>query len=420
MQHSTSSIVISGGAIISGYAQTLSSLIEKLANGESANSSPWFQHQRDLENFRLDFNPAYIPHDWGKLTHFKRIEKVIGSALVSANLEESILSQDNPERVGVYLIGNGVRPNNTDFMAYQDRNDEEDLLFFPKIKTLHAKNYAQDGLINDLVNRYKLANSPISIYCASNSSMSAVHLASKLLRSQQLDRVLIVGWMDILAQDIVFMTGQGMLGEGQSQPFSLIGNIPSTNTCLPADNCVAMMLESREHAIKRGVKNATVINSTAFRQSSGARGGGSFNADFRTIAETISEAMQDAGVLPEEIEAVFLHGNGVLASDKAEAMALQKIWGKSGLPAVSYKGQFGYWIPCSGLLDLMLVDDALTHKRLLAATTALPMDPNFHLNFYTNRPALTLTNGYLLKLGIGVDGSACSAILRYQENLHSA
>jgi 3-oxoacyl-(acyl-carrier-protein) synthase len=221
-----------------------------------------------------------------------------------------------------------------------------------------------------------------------------------------MDLVLVIGWLNTQTQDIVFLGGQDMLGDGSSQPFS-----NHNSSILPTNGVVALLLESGRHAQQRGFKPCASLRNSMFCQSSGGRGSSSFTADFRTIAQTMERVLADAGLSPQDIACVFPHANGVIASDKAEAMALQKLWGKAGIPVVSYKGQVGYMVTCCGLLDLMLVADALQQRRLLASTSRCPVDESLQIHVHADSPPLVLEKQHILKSGIGLDGSAIAMVI---------
>ncbi len=396
-------VVLSGWGVTSAYAPDFPALINGLTERRLVSTQPWFATKSEWQDLRLSCNPHYAADPKPVGSAFTRLQPVIAQALAGAGLAPAQLQG---KRVRVYLVGHGERPNIADFLGYQDRNDQEELLFFPKIKRLHANSYDQDRLARQLTQSYQLSWPPVSLYCASNSSLAAVHLAQSAIAADEVDLVLVIGWLETLAQDIIFLGGQDMLGEDGSQPFS------SHNSCiLPTNGAVALIIESEWHAQQRHFASPVNLRSSVFCQSSGARGSSSFTADFRTIAQTLERALLNAGLTPQDIACVFPHANGVIASDKAEAMALQKIWGKSGIPVVSYKGQVGYMVTCCGLLDLMLAADALQQRRLLALTTRYPIDDSLQIHVHADSPPLPLEREHIIKSGIGLDGSAIAMVI---------
>ncbi|VEA73672.1 Erythronolide synthase, modules 1 and 2 [Serratia rubidaea] len=285
-------VIASGWGQCSPLAADVPTLIEAIAAGRCATSAPWFDNDDDWQNLRLGNNPHTARAARADAAPWQQLQPVIDEALTMAGLSASALQGP---RVRVFLAGNGMRPNIADFAGYQDRNDAEDLLFFPAIKQLHADSYAQDALARRFVETYRLDWPPTSVYSASNSSLTALHLAQAGIAAGQTDVALVAGWLKIVLQDVVFMGGQDMLGNGQSQPFN-----NQDNSVLLADGAVALVIESEEHARRRGVTPAIAISSSVCRQSSGGRGG-AFTADFRTIAQTIDGALQAAGLTPQDI-----------------------------------------------------------------------------------------------------------------------
>ncbi|WP_411752227.1 beta-ketoacyl synthase N-terminal-like domain-containing protein [Serratia sp. (in: enterobacteria)] len=402
-------VVLSGWGVTSAYAPDFPALINGLTKQRLVSSQPWFATASEWQELRLSCNPHYVAGSQPIGTAFERLQSVIAQALSGAGLD---VAQLQGKRVRVYLVGHGERANITDFLGYQDRNDQEELLFFPKIKRLHAASYAQDRVARRLTQTYQLSWPPISLYCASNSALAAVHLAQATIAAGETDLALIVGWIETLTQDIMFLGGQGMLGDGGAQPFS-----HHNSSILPTAGSVALIMESEQHARQRNVNPTILLRSSVFCQSGGARGSSSFTADFRTIAHTLERALQEAGLTVQDVACVFPHANGVIASDKAEAMALQKVWGKAGIPVVSYKGQVGYMVSCCGLLDLMLVADALQQRRLLASTSRYPIDESLQIHVHADCPPLALERTHILKSGIGLDGSAIAMVIsRCQED----
>lgn len=402
-------VLLSGWGVACAYAPDFPALINGLAEKRLVSTLPWFASESEWQDLRLRCNPHYAAEPEPAGSAFERLQQVVTQALIGAQLDAAQLQG---KRVRVYLVGHGERANIADFLGYQDRNDQEELLFFPQIKRLHAGSYAQDRLARQLSQAYQLSWPPVSLYCASNSSLAAVHLAQATVAAGEVDLVLIVGWVNTLMQDIIFLGGQDMLGEGGAQPFS-----NHNSSILPTDGTVALIMESEQHARQRSAVPSVSLRSSVFCQSGGARGSRSFTADFRTIAQTLERALLAAGLTVQDVACVFPHANGVTASDKAEAMALQKVWGKTEIPVVSYKGQVGYMVTCCGLLDVMLVADALQQRRLLASTSRYPIDESLQLHVHSDAPPWVLEKNHIVKSGIGLDGSAIAMLIsRCQED----
>ncbi|MFC0180270.1 hypothetical protein [Thorsellia kenyensis] len=395
-------VIIKSFSVNSGFGESFSAMKSGIESGKVVTPKKWFNNKREEEMMRLNVNPYYIPSERDKYSDFANLCQVIDDALLKANMSHADISQKN---VRVFLVGNGVRSNNQDYMAYLDRNDPEEQFYNPNIKKMQAKYFAQDVLSIDLLRKYKLAWPPISLYAASNSSMAGIQLAVDLIKGGGIDIALIVGFMRVSSQDVIFMGGQGIMGDQIAQPFSL-----EPSVCLPA-NCSSALVLSKKNKNYLHSEESIHITTSNHVQSGGIRGGNAFTADFRTIAECIQKTLLEADLDISEIDACFVHGNGVNSSDKAECMAIEKVFGKMNLPILSYKGQFGYYISCAGMVDIMFIHDALTCNKLLPMHAKVKLDETLSMAILSNCSPLSLKNGNILKLGVGLDGSVNVAII---------
>lgn len=396
-------VVASGWGMNSAFAADFPALIAGLEGMKSISGEFWFATDEEWQNLRLNANPYTVPDEPPVLSGEERILDVIDQALRMAKLNKASLAG---KRVRVYIAGSGKRANISDFIGYQDRNDVEDLMFFPQIKNLHAREYGQDSLAHTLLDTYSLSWPPMSLYCASNSSLAALHLAQSTIAGGEVDLALVIGWTQILLQDVIFLGGLDMLSHKQTQPFSQY-----SDCVMPANGAVALIIESGQHATKRGFIPQIAISSSVYYQSGAARGRSTFSADFRSIAQTLEQSILAAGLTQEDIACVMPHGNGIISSDKSESMALQKVMGKNGVPVVSYKGQFGYVSTCSGVLDFMVACDALIKRRLLPMLQHYPIDEGLELDIPITQSPRQLTQKNILKSGLGIDGSVIAMVL---------
>ncbi|MFC5429750.1 beta-ketoacyl synthase N-terminal-like domain-containing protein [Paraburkholderia denitrificans] len=410
--------VVRGYSIQSLFADSTDGLIAGLSEGRHVASTPYFATDEEVERLRLPVNPSHVPflrmskkvRTLGVDYLRKTIEKAIAQTLQMSGLDEACLRGKD---VRVYLPGHGARVDLLDCAGYRDRNDEEDLLFFPSIKQLSAASYGQDVLAHGLVRRYGLSWPPVPVNSASSSSSSAVHLAHQAIRSGEIRLALVVGWMQYAMQDMLSLGAQGLLacsGVNPPQPFSMKGG-----GILPADNVVGILLQKEDDAAQSGLNEYVVLNSTTSWQSSGTAGGNSFSADFRAVAATIETAMIQADLSADQIKCVFPHGNGVYANDKAEAMAIRRVWGEKGIPVVTYKAQTGYFSVCSGIADLIIAAESLKRKELIPFSAHYELDESLQLDFHANRATLPVKSGAILKTSLGLDGSVVALTLSHHE-----
>lgn len=410
-------VVISGYGIYAQCASDASDLIAGIHQGRRVTSEAYTLTADEMDYLALPEPSHYVPLPVKPTANrsfdvefiLPLLKNVIEETRVSAGLSTQQLT-DN--RLRTYLSGIGMRADMADFMGYQDCNDSRDLRFSPQLKTQHSRHYGQDVLMHKLRETFGLYWSPVPIYSASSSSTSALHIGSRLIENGIVDKVLIAGWMNFTLQDLFFMALQGLLSStGDIQPFSAThGGI------LPSNGVTAMLLESEQSLRQRGREPEIVLHSSASFQSSGTRSG----IDFRAVASTLQQVVEQSGLNKEEFACAMPHGNGMPIGDKAEVMGIQKVWGERGIPVVSYKSQMGYFSTCSGIVDLMIAADALRNNRLIAFQSQHPLDDSLMADFHVNREAATLRSPHIIKSSIGIDGSILACAVSRYDALKSA
>lgn len=409
-------VALIGRGVFSAFSRDVPSLIAGLSEGRYIPSRRWFAGDREREMMNMLINPFYAPlpsQSSHRSLSPKQVRQlliqVIDQALHEAGRKVSFLSG---ERVRMYIGANGLRTDIAEVAGYVDRNDPEDLLLYPEIKKLHAQYYAQDALSEKLAAHYGLTHPPATLYSASASSMSVVHLAQAAIRSGLIDVALVVSWVDILSQDILFLAAQNMLGESPASPFN-----GRESSVLLSNGAAALLLCGEDVARQEGLSPTLFLDSCVSYQHSGARDNAA-GADSRTVTHSITQALQQAGLTTADIGCIFPHGNGIPASDNTEAMAIRKLWGDDSVPVTSYKGQLGYLSTCSALVDLILACDALETQRILPFHSPTPVAPSQRLNLPVNIAApCPFRQPHVLKIALGMEGSIISGILSRREGI---
>lgn len=412
--------IIAGYGIYTEYADNPEALIEGLMNGKQVSRQSYIKniHAHDLQLIRLTSNPDFVPFPCQPLKQVRTLsidyimgllDRVIKQTLTRANMDKKYLQG---KKVRVYITGNGLRTNLIDTLLYNYRNDDEDILLYPNIKENSSKNYIQDKLATRFVKDYQLSWSPVTVYSASCSSMAAIHMANHLIENGIADLCLLVGWTDVLLQDLLFLGSQNLLSSGQEQPFSL-----KEYGILPTNVATALLLENKQHAKQRGAKPRYWLHHSSSRQSSGGRGGASFSADFRFVANVMSEVLKKAALSPNDIGCIFPHGNGISASDKSEIQSIHKIWGDNYcVPIVSYKGQIGYMSTNSAIVDFIIATETLKQSKIIPFTTKQALSTTIPLNYATNCSPIEFQSPHIMKIALGMEGSVIACMLSRLES----
>ena len=414
MSSARNEVVISGLGVHAGLGATGPALVRALERGDRGATLPFFGGDELAAAAGLSFDPCHVPApsvpsaESGRRANgaergIALVRIALDEALADAGLSAECLAGS---RMRAYVGGPGVQPELARFIGYLFRNDREDLASYPGIREQHADNYRQGQVSRWLFERYQLGRPPISLYSASCSSLSALYLAVNAVSAGIIDAALVVTWQLVQLDDLVFMAGLDALSQTFGQPFGA-----SADGVVLGCGSAAVVVESRQRLGRRGGRARARLRAvTTCQTGSSARGGSAFAPDFRSIAQTIAEALERADLRPEHISCLFPHGNGLRSSDKAEAMAIRKALGARTVPVVSYKAQLGYLLAASGLVDLAILIDALEQRRLLAFNSAAPLDEGYGLDLHAGPTHRPLQSDHGLKVGLGIDGSvvACA------------
>ncbi len=122
----------------------------------------------------------------------------------------------------------------------------------------------------------------------------------------------------------------------------------------------------------------------------------------------MSAALQSAGLRPQDIDYVNLHGTGTPSNDSAEARAVTAVLG-SNVPTSSTKGATGHTLGAAGALEAVICALALQHGLMPAGLNTTAVDPTLGVNYLLKNRHQKLNR--LMSNSFGFGGSNCSIIL---------
>jgi 3-oxoacyl-[acyl-carrier-protein] synthase II len=112
-----------------------------------------------------------------------------------------------------------------------------------------------------------------------------------------------------------------------------------------------LVLEEREHALKRGAKIHGEI--LGFGSGCDARPGGGLDPEGVGVEIALKAALKDAGLAPGDIGHVNAHGAATQVADLAEARAIARVFGPKGVPVTALKGYTGNPVSGCGAIELI-------------------------------------------------------------------
>jgi 3-oxoacyl-[acyl-carrier-protein] synthase II len=132
-------------------------------------------------------------------------------------------------------------------------------------------------------------------------------------------------------------------------------------------------------------------------------------ADGSGLARAMRLALDDAGVDPEKIAAVFAAGNGSPQLDRFEAAAVTEVFHDRRVPVASLRGAAG---ECSAAGAASVVAGLFTiARRVLPPTTGFSVpDPGCRLSVYAHPQ--TVDGDTFMVNSVGAGGTNCSVVVR--------
>src|SRR5262249_20906327 len=89
----------------------------------------------------------------------------------------------------------------------------------------------------------------------------------------------------------------------------------------------------------------------------------------------IRQALDDAGLRPDDVGMIVAHANGTPTSDVSEAKAIARVFGTQMPPVTGFKWLFGHLIAAAGILETALALHALRSKLIPGIATLRELDP---------------------------------------------
>ena len=115
----------------------------------------------------------------------------------------------------------------------------------------------------------------------------------------------------------------------------------------------------------------------------------------------MSMALEDAGVSSESIDYINAHGTSTPLGDKAETLAIKKVFNEHSKKLVvsSIKSHLGHTLGASGGIELVACAMALQHNVIPPTINLETPDPECDLDYVPNQPRemqvqVTMSNSF--------------------------
>nr|BAO20201.1 putative type I polyketide synthase [Sphaerisporangium sp. SANK 60911] len=264
----------------------------------------------------------------------------------------------------------------------------------------------------------------LTIDTGQSSSLVAAHMACESLRRGESSLALVGGvQLNLDLEGALEVERFGALSpDGRCYTFD-----HRANGYVRGEGGAVVLLKPLAAALTDGDRVYAVIRGGAINSDGGGDSLAVPHAEAQ--AEVISAAYAHAGVAPEAVQYVELHGTGTPAGDPVEAAALGTSLGTRrphGSPVLvgSTKTNVGHLEGAAGIVGLLKVVLSLHHRRVPASLNFEAPNPRIRMDEWNLRVATGLSEwprpGEPLVAGVssfGVGGNNCHLVL--QENPHA-
>ncbi len=243
------------------------------------------------------------------------------------------------------------------------------------------------GTVADRVaDRFGTKGSPISLSTACSSGATAIQLGVEAIRRGEAEAALCIGTDGSVNPESLIrfsllsaLSTQNDPPSAASKPFS-----KNRDGFVMGEGAAALVLENAASARARG---AAILG---YVLGCGERGDGFHRTrsspDGAPIIAAIRDALDDAGLEPDDIDAVNAHGTGTPENDKMEAMGCTAVFGErmARVPISSNKSMIGHTLTAAGAVEAVVSLLTIAHGRIPPTINYHVPDPNIPLDVVPN------------------------------------
>ena len=408
-------VVVTGLGALTPLGKTVDEYWQNLTNGVSGCD---FIKQFDVSKFKTrfacevkDFDPtAYLDRK-----EARKIDRYCQFALVASDeaVKDAGINKENvdPDRVGV-IFASGIGG----LITFQ-----EEVMNFaagdgtPRFNPFFIPKMILDIAAGQISMRHGFRGPNYAVVSACASSTNAIIDAFDNIRLNKAD-IIITGGSEAV------ISAAGLGGFNAMKALSERNDDPSTASrpfdkdrdgFVMGEGSGVLVLESLEHALARGAKIYCEI----------AGGGATADAHHITAPHpeglgannVMKAALKDAGLNPEDIDYINVHGTSTPLGDIAESKAILRVFGEHAynLNISSTKSMTGHCLGAAGAMEALACILAVTRDIIPPTINHFTDDPDLDpkLNFTFNKAQQRTVNAALSNT-FGFGGHNASIIVK--------
>ena len=305
----------------------------------------------------------------------------IGASKQAIEDAKLVIDDTNRDRIGV-IVGTGIGGLTTMYRQMQVLQDRGPKKVSPFLVPMMLPD-TTPGLIAIY---FGLRGTNMAIVTACATGTNVIGEATEMIRRGQIDVALAGGTeAAIVPLAIAGLNVAGALStrndepEKASRPFD-----KNRKGFVMGEGAAILVLESLENAQKRGAQILAEVS-----------GYGSTNDAYHISAPAVDgsgavrcmkEALDNAGLLPEDIHYTNAHGTSTILNDKSETAAIKTVFGDYAyrIPVSSTKSMTGHLLGATGALEAIFCVKALQEGILPPTINYETPDPECDLDYVPN------------------------------------
>jgi 3-oxoacyl-[acyl-carrier-protein] synthase II len=238
----------------------------------------------------------------------------------------------------------------------------------------------------NIADRFGTKGSPVSLSTACASGASAIQLGVEAIRRGETSAALCIGTdASVNAESLIRFSLLSALSTSNdppqkaSRPFS-----KDRDGFVMAEGAGALVLESLEAARARGAKILGVLEGCGEMADSFHRTRSS--PDGKPSIGCMRNALNDAGLTPEDIDYINAHGTSTPENDKNEYMSVSAVFGERAarIPISANKSMIGHTISAAGAVESVFSLLTLENQRIPPTINYDVPDPSIPLDVVPN------------------------------------
>lgn len=313
---------------------------------------------------------------------------------------QAIKTRYGAQRIGVFLGTSTAGILQTE-LAYRRRDPESGALPADFIYRTTHNTFS----VADFVRQYFALSGPAVVVSSACSSSAKVFASARRMLEADLIDAALVGGVDSLCLTTLYgFNSLGLTSDSACRPFDAQRNGISIG------EAAAFALLERASADFNGdeiLLLGTGESSDAYHMSSP-------HPEGLGAQKAMREALQRAGMQPQDIDYINLHGTATPSNDAAEGKAVAEVFG-AATPCSSTKGATGHTLGAAGALEAVICALALQHDFIPGGVNTTQLDPTLALDYVLPNRQQPLRR--VLSNSFGFGGTNCSLVFARGDRL---